>query len=308
MADTDSPLKQLVSIFISDFAAWLLQAEVREAHPLNVELPAETLAADQVFHVTLANGRTLVLHIEFQGRTSHQPMQWRMLEYMARLASTHRLDLWSVVIYVGRGAGAGDSGQYQVNGPDGTPTLAWQYRVIRLWQMRAEELLAVGRPALLALVGQTQIATPETVLPDIVARMRSVPDTERRGRLLAALVALIPGEEMIAMVERLIDREELLLDTPFLRRLREEARQEARQEGHQEGRQEGILVARRRSILDVLVVRFDPPVSVYQQIERRLDSIADEPLLAQLLAAAIRAESVADFQAVMGQEHRPNVS
>jgi hypothetical protein len=110
------------------------------------------------------------------------------------------------------------------------------------------------------------------------------------------------------MVERLIDREELLLDTPFLRRLREEARQEARQEGHQEGRQEGILVARRRSILDVLVVRFDPPVSVYQQIERRLDSIADEPLLAQLLAAAIRAESVADFQAVMGQEHRPNVS
>ncbi len=70
MADTDSPLKQLFSAFITDFAAWLLQAEVREAHPLNIALPAETLAADQVFHVTLADGRTLVLHIEFQGRTS----------------------------------------------------------------------------------------------------------------------------------------------------------------------------------------------------------------------------------------------
>ena len=68
MADTDSPLKQLVSAFITDFAAWLL-AEVRSP-PLNVELPAETLAADQVFQVTLADGRTLVLHIEFQGRTS----------------------------------------------------------------------------------------------------------------------------------------------------------------------------------------------------------------------------------------------
>jgi predicted transposase YdaD len=133
MANTDSPLKQLVSVFISDFAAWLLQAEVREAHPLNVELPAEMLAADQVFHVTLANGRTLVLHIEFQGRSSHQPMQWRMLEYMARLAYTHRLDLWSVVLYAGRGAGTGDTGHYQVNSPDGTATLAWQYRVIRLW-------------------------------------------------------------------------------------------------------------------------------------------------------------------------------
>ena len=105
MADTDSPLKQLVSAFITDFAAWLLQAEVRAAHPLNVELPAETLAADQVFQVTLADGRTLVLHIEFQGRTSHAPMEWRMLEYIVRLAHTYRLDLWSVVIYVGRGAG-----------------------------------------------------------------------------------------------------------------------------------------------------------------------------------------------------------
>ena len=88
MADTDSPLKQLVSTFITDFASWLLQADVRDAYPLNVELPAETLAADQVFRVTLADGHTLVLHIEFQGRTSYQPMQWRMLEYMARLAHT----------------------------------------------------------------------------------------------------------------------------------------------------------------------------------------------------------------------------
>jgi hypothetical protein len=92
--------------------------------------------------------------------------------------------------------------------------------------MHAEELLAVGRPALLALVGQTQMESPESLLPDVVARLRNVPDPERRGRLLAALTALIPEEAMIAMVERLIDREELLLDTPFLRRIREEGRQE----------------------------------------------------------------------------------
>jgi hypothetical protein len=126
--------------------------------------------------------------------------------------------------------------------------------------------------------------------------MRSIPDAERRDRLLAALTALISEEEIVAMVERLIDREELLLDTPFLRRLRQEARAE------------GALAAWRRSILDVLVVRFDPPVSVYQRIERQLAAITDEPLLQQLLATAIRAESVADFQVAMGQEHRPDVS
>ena len=254
-----------------------------------------------------------------------------MLEYMVRLAHAHRLDLWSVVIYVGHGAGAGDVGRYQVNGPDGTLTLAWQYRVMRLWQMRAEELLAVGRPALLALVGQTQIEAPETVLPEVVARVQSIPEPEMRGRLLSALTALIPEEEIVAMVERLIDREELLLDTPFLRRLREEARQEARQEalrrscrrsyegrieghaeglhaglaeGHTVGRVEGALAARRRSILDVLVLRFDPPASVYQQIERHLETISAEAPLAQLLAAATLVESVADFRTALGNEQR----
>ena len=91
------------------------------------------------------------------------------------------------------------------------------------------------------------------------------------------------------MVERMIDREELLMDTPFLRRIRTEGCAEARAEAHAEGG----LEARRRSILDVLIVRFDPPASVYQQVERQLETITDDAHLGQLLAAATRTESVA---------------
>src|SRR5215510_12823146 len=117
MASTDSPLKRPVSTFITDFAAWLLKIQVREARPLNIELPGETLAVDQVFHVVLADGRQVILHIEFQGRRSHPPMPWRMLEYISRLAGTYRLELLSVVFYVGRGAGADDTGHHQVQSP-----------------------------------------------------------------------------------------------------------------------------------------------------------------------------------------------
>jgi hypothetical protein len=290
MAELDSPLKQLVSAFIADFAAWLLHANVREAHNLNVELPGGMLTVDQVFHVTLADGRALVLHIEFQGRSSHQPMEWRMLEYMARLGYTHRLALWSVVLYVGHGVGTGDTGQYQLTGPDGTATLSWRYQVVRLWEIPAEELLAIGHPVLLALVGQTHIETPEALLPEVVARMHSVPDGEMRGRLLTALVSLMPDGEMLEMVERLVEREELLLDTPFMRRLREEATRE------------GVLTSRRQSILDVLRLRFDPPVSVYQQIERYLETVVDDAQLQQLFAAAVRGENLTDFQDVMREE------
>jgi predicted transposase YdaD len=283
MAETDSPLKQLVSAFITDFAAWLLHVDVHEAHPLNVELPGGMLTVDQIFYVTLADGRALVLHIEFQGRSSHQPMEWRMLEYMARLGYTHRLALWSVVLYVGHGAGTGDTGYHQLTGPDGSATLSWRYQVVRLWETPAEELLAMARPALLALVGQTHIETPEALLPEVITRLHSVPDVEMRGRLLTALVTLMPEGEMLEMVERLVEREELLLDTPFLRRIRGE----------------GVLMARRQSILEALALRFDPPISLYQPIERYLETVTDEAQLEKLFAAAVRGETLADFQAAM---------
>jgi hypothetical protein len=64
------------------------QTFMREPHPLNVELPADSLVTDQVFRRTIGNGRDLVLHIELQGRRSSQPMPWRMLGYVHRLAGT----------------------------------------------------------------------------------------------------------------------------------------------------------------------------------------------------------------------------
>ena len=92
--------------------------------------------------------------------------------------------------------------------------------------------------------------------------------------------------ERVAMIERRLEEDGLLLDTPYLRRMRAE----------------GALMARRQSILDVLRLRFDPPVSVYQQLERYLETITDEAQLEKLLAVAVRGESVADFQTVMREE------
>jgi predicted transposase YdaD len=300
MAETDSPLKRLVQFFITDFAAWLLQTPVREVFPLNVELPTATLAVDQAFRVTLGNGQALLLHIEFQGRSSRPPLPWRMLEYMARLAYTHRLAMRSVVFYVGHGAGADDPGHHQVDDADGEATLAWRYQVIRLWQMTAEELLALESPALLALVGQTRFEQPEDILPRVIIRLRRVPDAERRGRLLTALLALLPDEEMVTMVERLLENDVLLLDTPYLRRIREEGREE----GRQEGRLEGALGMRRRDILQALALRFTPNDPVYRQVAQRLEQVTDETLLEALFAAAIRSDSMTAFLIALDRTHQ----
>jgi hypothetical protein len=80
MSETDSPLKVLVQEFAVDFAAWLLNVpvdEVRYVHPANVELQPEPVQAtwsDTVFQVVLADAREVLLHIEFQGPSTHRPM------------------------------------------------------------------------------------------------------------------------------------------------------------------------------------------------------------------------------------------
>jgi len=184
----------------------------------------------------------------------------------------------------------GDTGRHQLDGLADVPALSWHYQVIRLWQIPAQELLALDRPALLTLVGQTRLEQPEVVLPTVVARLRRVPDTEIRGRLLTAFIALMPNEEMLAMTERLLEDDGLLLDTPFLRRIRAE------------GRTEGALSTRRHDILEALALRFPLPTALYQQVEHHLETLTDEAQLERLFAAAIQSASLADFQALLGTE------
>jgi Mn-dependent DtxR family transcriptional regulator len=86
------------------------------------------------------------------------------------------------------------------------------------------------------------------------------------------------------MVERLLEHDAISLDTPYLRRIREE------------GREEGALAMRRRDILQALELRFGPQEEVSHQMAQQLDRIADEALLERLFAAAIQSGTAAEFQ------------
>lgn len=300
MSKTDNPLKIVVREFAPDFAAWLLDVDkidISHVRSVNIELSTEPVRSDMVFHVTLTGDRATLLHIEFQGPRSKRPMSLRMLDYMSHLAQQEQSDLCSVVLYVGDGAGAGDDGIHQVDCPVGGLSLAWHYRVIRLWQMRAEDFLILNRPALLTLIGQTHIKEPENILPQVVKTIGQTPDVRERSRLFAALASLMRDEEVLEMVEQLVKaiEHEPLLNTPLLRRVREEGRGEGWSEGRVEGRVDGMI----ESILDVLTTRLGPSVSTYRRLERRLASITDLGLLRDLLQAAARADDITDFEKIL---------
>jgi predicted transposase YdaD len=115
-------------------------------------------------------------------------------------------------------------------------------------------------------------------------------------------------QEMIDMIERMIAKDNLLLDTPYIRKWREEGRDEGRKEGRDEGRDEGIkegsVIAHRRDLLDVLALRFEPALPLYQELEEGLSTVTNDKKLKTLLIAAVQSEDLAAFQSVMGNPKR----
>jgi hypothetical protein len=140
------------------------------------------------------------------------------------------------------------------------------------------------------LVGQTQIDNPK-ILGKVVKRLRAVADDEMRGRLFTALLALMHDQGMIDMIEKMIARDNLLLDTPYIRRWRDE--------GFKEGLEKGSLIAYRRNLLDVLMLRFEPSLPVYHEIEKGLSTITNERKLNTLLTTAVQSSDLTAFKNVM---------
>ncbi len=94
------------------------------------------------------------------------------------------------------------------------------------------------------------------------------------------------------MLEQMIAADdELMLDTPFLRRIREE--------GREEGREDGQRSTLRRNILDAVQVRWHPSEAVLHQVEARLAGIAEESRLHHLFLTALQADHLDAFLAAL---------
>jgi predicted transposase YdaD len=82
------------------------------------------------------------------------------------------------------------------------------------------------------------------------------------------------------MVERLLEDDELLLELPYLQRIREEGREAGREEGREAGREEGRLEGRREGeaemLLRLLRLRFG---TVPTEVTTRVTTADPETLL-----------------------------
>lgn len=308
MVKTDSSLKQLFTTFIADFLVWILGIEITSATPCPIELHGtHTLEADLIFDVTAYDGRNSLVHLEFQGPTTHIPMRLRVLHYVTHMVEDDdQKPIMSIVIYIGKDAGKNDTGVHHIYDIEGNPVVSWRYRVIRLYDLDAEELLQTGRPGVLALIGQTRIRNPEQTIPQVIERINErVQDEEQRAHIFSILLALTTDEKVITMIEQLIETDEILRDSPFLRRLRSEGREEGLAEGIEKGLEQGLekgtLATLRATIIDALQVRFQISEETQTDIARTLETIRNETQLRDLFHAAMQAESSTALSTLLHQ-------
>ena len=219
----------------------LLKKNVIAAHELTTELSSEPLYADLLFELTLDDGQDVLLHIEFQGRSSKPSMPLRELLYLARLTAEYNFPkaLESFVMYVETNAGGTDTGSYLVMRLDGSPAIAWRYTPVALWKIPANVLLALEKPSVVPLAALMKIDNPQETAERMVEIVNQVRDEEERLMLWASTIALMSNEECLEMIQQLIGNDTLLLDTPFLKQLREKAETDGYTKGTSDGYTKG---------------------------------------------------------------------
>ena len=291
--ELDNPFKQWSEGYIEDITAWLLDKNVRSVTSRNVEIPQTTKAMDNVFEVVLEDETHFLLHLEFQGRSTKIPMRFRMLMYLGYIVSSHRLPVYSVVIYTGDRTGARDLGIHEAPSLGDIPSVVWRYRVVHLWDVDTDDLLERSPLSLVPIIGQTQLTQPKEQLARAIQRIRTeAEDPYDMYQLMALFVA---EKEILQMVTQLFAHDERMLDfienSALLKQMREE--------GREEGEEIGVLKNLRNNIQQIAMIRFNIDGIAYQYLTEKLRLITPQPLLNHLLNSVVLAGSFEEFKQVL---------
>ena len=193
---------------------------------------------------------------------------------------------------------------------------------MRLWQIDPEDLLELKRPGLLPLIGQTKIENPDELIPRVYEEIKSVPNEETQHKLLTELLALLQDKEIVEMVESLIERDEWALDTPYLRRWRneiqgaqsraDEAESQA-EEARSQAEEYRSLIAeqtlqqelergrevRRQDILNQAAIRYEPSMREGLRLQKCLSVIADDEKFSGIFEAIVQVQDFEQFYTIV---------
>lgn len=196
--------------------------------------------------------RRYIIHIEAQ--THYDPeLPQRMPEYAVLHWLKFRLPVVSLVLLLTPHklpAHPPTTGLIEA----GDTRIETSYRLIRLWEIPATEMLRLQRPALLPFVPLMKGGKKE--LNTGARRLRQVKNDAQRREMALHFILLgalrYNHADLLELVSRnaMINRE-LLRESSFYQAIVEEGRQEGRVQGAREGRQQGLQQGLQQELSDL---------------------------------------------------------
>ncbi len=241
---------------------------------LNIEL-AETRAPRVDFVCRLKDSS--IFHMEFQG-LNDPLMVWRMLEYLVAIFKRYGSVPRQVVLYMG-------NEPLRMANSVAFASLQFQFEIIDLGELDAEELLASPHISDVVLAILCRKPDPAIRLQRIIARIRNL-EPEQRKRAARQLLILSMKRQLAKTVLKEIETMAVTFeieDDELLRDLYEKGRKEGmnaglnagRNEGRNEGRIEGRLDAEKTMLRFQLRQKFG---SLSHAHEDRINGATHEEL------------------------------
>ncbi|MPY89307.1 MAG: DUF4351 domain-containing protein [Luteitalea sp.] len=203
--------------------------------PVPRDVSAPVRLPDLLYDVSTAEG-VRVAHVEVQTR-DEAAMDDRVLEYavLGWLRLRKPIDTYLLVLTPRGGARRSPS---RVVVRAGGLVIVVRYRVVRLWDMPAAQVLAAGRPSLLPFV--PLMRRTETEVLEALRRLRAIPD-DRLRRELAGRFALLGGlrynktDLLMLVEERGMVTLEDLRESSFYQYILEEGERKGQERGFERG-------------------------------------------------------------------------
>lgn len=259
--------------------------------PLEVELAADPLMADKVFR--LDPPETGILHIEPQASWDGKFPE-RLHAYNAALDLKYGHPVYTVAVLLRPEANSSSlTGELVRVRKSGRRYDAFEYAVVRVWELSADELLAGGIGTLpLALLTNDARGRLGELVDRLDARLDAphVAPT-RRERILIDSYILCGLRYTKLEIETAFTRARGMKESVTYQGILRDGREEGMKIGLEKGREEGTLIARRNDVLRILKARFG---SVPGELEAKVNASLDAAALETAVVSAATAAKVED--------------
>jgi hypothetical protein len=216
-----------------------------------------------------------------EARVAHQVLADAAMVYLDR----HVLPE-VVVLFLRREGNAEALDALDLSSPQGLTNLKFSWRIAKLWEVPAQELLAAGDIGLIPWVPLTKFkGTPESMVRQCRARIDQVTSRDEHENLLAVTQFLARLRYNDPKLFEILGGLKTMIESPLFQELRAESTQEAKIEAARE--------TTIRNLISFLIGRFG---SRAKTLETEINAIGDEARLKELLLHAATCRTLGSFR------------